>query len=275
MNPQAAFLALLVAFPAAAQSFGGSGGDSADLILRANITGAGLSVESKFGHNPDVGSGGHEDIWAGGGAYPFPTSALAVRAKAGGDAADTAAGAGARTVTVVGLDANWTEVSDTITLAGASVSAATSQTFIRIKRSYVATAGTYTGNNTAAITIETTAGTTLAIINAGAGQTQSGIFTVPAGKTAYLMNADIIVASSTGKSGTVRFWRRENADDSSAPVSAKRLVAEFDDIQGHITVPRLAWPSFPAKTDVWSSGIGTSGSTNIDVTMDFLLKDTP
>jgi hypothetical protein len=60
----------------------------------------------KFGANPAVGNGAFEDIWYNGGSYTLLTSAETVRVKAGGNAADDSAGAGARTITVYGLDEN-------------------------------------------------------------------------------------------------------------------------------------------------------------------------
>jgi hypothetical protein len=97
----------------------------------------------KFGMNLTTASG--DAIWEPGGAYPYLTytgTAKAMRVKAGGNAADTAAGTGARTVTIQGLDENFAIAQETVTLAGASASAATTTTFSRVLRVFVATTGT-------------------------------------------------------------------------------------------------------------------------------------
>lgn len=63
-----------------------------------------------LGNNPDVDSGTvPEDIWAGGGAYPWMTGATALEIVSS-SANDAAAGTGARTVTINGLDINYAEV---------------------------------------------------------------------------------------------------------------------------------------------------------------------
>ena len=93
----------------------------------------------KFGKNNSVSNASFETIWAGadlGGAtvYTFATTAETLRVKAGGNAADTSAGLGAQTILVEGLSATYEEISETVTLAGASASAATTATFTAINK---------------------------------------------------------------------------------------------------------------------------------------------
>lgn len=234
----------------------------------------GIATVRKFGRNDAVGTGSYEDIWTVGGDYNFLTAASAVQIAAGGNAADDAAGAGARSVTVVGLDENWAEATETITTAGASASSATTTTFIRVYRAYVANVGTYGGNNTGDITIETTGSTTVCQIDADLGQTQMAIYTVPAGKTAYLPRLHVGIAQSANKEASIRVWRRENADDVSAPFSGgKRLVYAFDEVSEFLTLDHLAFISFPEKTDIWASAIGTGGGTLVDVQFDLYVVD--
>jgi len=78
-------------------------------------------------------------------AYRTPQagSATALRIKAGGNANDTAAGTGARSVRLTGLNATGVVVSETIATAGASASAATTATFIRLFDAEVVDSGTY------------------------------------------------------------------------------------------------------------------------------------
>lgn len=87
-----------------------------------------------------------------------------MRIKAGGNAADTAAGAGAREVTLIGLDASGNVVTEAIATNGISASSATTNSFIRLYRAYVSASGTYAtaaaGSHTAAIVIENSAGGT-------------------------------------------------------------------------------------------------------------------
>jgi len=70
----------------------------------------------KFGYNPDIANS-NETIWSQGGVYTYPTSASTMYISSS-STADTAAGTGARTATVSGLDANFDEISETVSLNG-------------------------------------------------------------------------------------------------------------------------------------------------------------
>ncbi len=232
-----------------------------------------MSAVAKFGSNEDVGTGAYEDIWAVGGAYNWLTAASALRIKAGGNAADDAGQAGARTVTIEGLDENWNAASETVNAAGASASDPTTTTFIRINRAYVGDVGAYTGANTGAVDIETTGGTLVARIAAGVGQTQLGLYSVPAGKTAYLTRTYANVSAGANKSATIRGWRRENADTVSAPFQGKRLFDVFEQVSGAVQVAHSSYNVFPAKTDIWYSAIADANATQVDIHFDITLVD--
>jgi hypothetical protein len=63
-----------------------------------------------IGNNPDLDTATlPEDIWSGGGQYPWMTGATALEVVSD-SANDAAAGTGARTVTINGLDINYAEV---------------------------------------------------------------------------------------------------------------------------------------------------------------------
>lgn len=83
-------------------------------------------------------------------------------------------------ITVVGLDGNYLETTETITLASQTNNTG-SVSFKRVFRAYVVDGNT----NVGAITIQRNS-TDVAIISAGLGQTLMAIYTVPAGKTGYL-----------------------------------------------------------------------------------------
>jgi len=86
-----------------------------------------------------------------------------------------------KTITIVGLDANYNEISENVTLTNATGNA-TTQSFIRVYRAYVSSGVA----NVANINVQK-GGTTVLRITAGKGQTLMAIYTIPAGKTAYLM----------------------------------------------------------------------------------------
>ena len=94
----------------------------------------------KFGFNPDIDDS-LETIWAQGGLYSYLSSATTLYISSS-STADDAAGTGARTATVSGLDANYDEVSVTVDLDGQNgVQLGSASNWIRVNRVTVNTAG--------------------------------------------------------------------------------------------------------------------------------------
>jgi hypothetical protein len=143
----------------------------------------------KFGVNPDV-NGLLETVWDAGGIYAYPSSAVAMTVTT--DAGTPATDNGVKVV-VEGLDGDYNEVSQEITLAG-SGTATTTQTFIRVFRAYVSGSQAPTGN----LNI-TNGGTTYARITLGENQTLMALWTVPAGYTAYLSQINIATGTANIK----------------------------------------------------------------------------
>ena len=152
----------------------------------------------KFGNNADI-NGSLETIWSQGGLYAYPASAIAMKVSSS-STDDAAAGTGARTIVVSGLDENYNEASETVTLNG-QTEVLTTTTFIRVFRAYVATAGS---GGTAAGTIYVGTGTVTAGVPAtvyaeialGENQTTMALWTVPAGYTLYITGGTFSAASN-------------------------------------------------------------------------------
>ena len=230
-------------------------------------------VIQKFGYNPDLDTAVEEDIWSSGGFKTWPTAALAVRAAAGGNANDTADGSHARKVVVQGLDENFEQAQEEITLAGSSASAATTTTFIRVFRAWVSAVGTYNNSNAAAIVIETTGSTELARILTGEGQTQYGGYTIPAGWTGHLTRAGATVDST--KTCDLYGWFRLNADVTSGDMGAKRMWGYRPAVSGVVAAAFASYPTFPEKTDIWFSGVAAANNTAVQVDFDIVLVRNP
>ena len=176
-------------------------------VSRGKVRGAFHII--KFGENLDV-DGSLETIWDGGGLYTYLTSA-GVLTVTSSDNDDSASGTGARTVTVEGLDANYNQVSETLTVGGGSGSVE----FFRVFRAFVATSGS-SGTNEGTISIASGA-TTLAQIRSvgsptstGLGQTFMAIYTVPAGYTGYIYQWDVSTAKSDGDIFLVKRGHNDN-----------------------------------------------------------------
>lgn len=142
------------------------------------------------------------------------------------DANDTSGGTGARTVAVTGLTTDYAEITETVSMNGTTAVALSNQ-FYRVYRIQVATSGTYAtaaaSSHAGTITVRTSgAGATWGLISIdagfGLGQSEIGAYSVPAGKTAFLLTKTFDVESA--KSASVYFFVREAIDTVSAPFSA-------------------------------------------------------
>ena len=140
----------------------------------------------KFGFNPDVDSA-EETIWDVGGIYAYPSSAVAMTVTT--DAGTPANDNGVKVI-VFGLDEDYNEVNQEVTLAGAGT-ATTTQTFLRVFRAYVSGSQAPTGN----LNI-TNGGTTYARITLNENQTLMAMWTVPAGYTGFLDHVNIATGTT-------------------------------------------------------------------------------
>lgn len=224
----------------------------------------------KFGTDPAVANGGLGDIWGPGTIYTWPTAAETIRIKAGGNAADTADGDGAREVTVTCLDDDFNQVDVVLSTLGALASLASTQTVRRILRAEVTGVGLYGAKNTAAINIEnTTAEDVLAFIGAGVSQTEMTHFTVKAGWMGYITR---IHADAPGaKPSEHRLFTRENADVIAAPFQSPKIKHHWAELAGSSPEYFDGGIICPEKTDIWGDALGkgavSSASMDYDIFM--------
>ncbi len=187
---------------------------------------------NKFGRNESAGVG-TEDLWEIGGAYPFQSSAQAIEILSTA-ANDTAAGTGARTVVVEGLDADLLFQTETVILNGATAVDLVN-TYRRIFRAYVATAGSG-GVNEGAISVRVDGGgTILAIISIGLGQTLMALYTVPADQTAYVIGyyGDLAKGNPTGSQADIGLYVRPDISQADSPLQLKHFIGLSSDGTSH------------------------------------------
>ena len=199
----------------------------------------------KYGYNPLI-INVNETIWDGGGIYSYPASALAMTVTSAGGATDEDV-----RVTVIGLDTDWKEVQQEVTLDGSGV-ATTTQTFRRVFRAYVSGDQSPTGNITIA-----NGGTTYAQITNGENQTLMAVYTVPAGHTFYLTNGT--ATHGTGTSGgvfmTVRFMLREFG-------GVFRTATKIDIVESEVLFPFTFPLRIPEKSDIEVRAICNKNQNN-------------
>ena len=200
----------------------------------------------KFGFNPDI-NGTEETIWDVGGIYAYPVSAVTMTATttAGVPATDNGV-----KITIQGLDADYNEVSQEVTLAG-SGTATTTQTFLCVFRAFVS------GSQapTASVNI-TNGGTTYARVTLNDNQTLMAVWTVPAGYTAYIIKGNIGTGTANNNQYIVsRLVFRELG-------GVFRTQAKVTIQEGEIAFDFEVPIAFPEKTDIEARAL-SSGSNNL------------
>lgn len=206
-----------------------------------------------------------DDVWsagelAGGPANITWPAAAAALSFVSTDAADAAAGTGARTLLAKGLDANYEEIEETVTMNGLTP-VVTTKLFLRGNLYEVASAGS--GQKNAGAISVTHGATIIGGILAGKSRSAQSHYTVPAGKNAYVMRD---WAHANAADVTIRFLRRQG-NDALAPAVVRHEV-RGDDFQDLPRSPEKVGP----KTDLWIRAQCASGAAAVSAGMDLLLE---
>ena len=242
-----------------------------DLAIARGFT-KGHKALYKFGYNPDV-SGDEETVWAQGGNFPYPTSAVTMFVSST-SVNDTNGGTGANSIILQGLDENYDEIEETVFLNG-QTQVATQNSYLRVYRAFVTLAGTggtaggiiYVGSSGATGGVPNT--TVYANLSFG-NQTQIAAYTVPAGYTLYLDDINFTAAlSQASKLVTCVFVSR----DFGSNVFRSRFI---NVLQSNQLITKFEYPQpFYEKTDLECRV--SSNTTNNAVAASFqgvLIKNT-
>ena len=234
--------------------FNASGATQNYKITEGTITGYGN--DHKFGVVNSTASANYSTIWTPADTlatilYPWGTSAgtLSVISSA---AADAAGQAGAVTMRVEGLDNSYNEITADFTITGTGETAESSNSFLVVNRAYVLTGATNVGK----IQIKN-GSVVMGEISAGKGQTLQAAYTVPAGKTAYLI--DIQCTSSKNISTDASLFVREFG-------GVFRARNEMKLYQNHAFTTWQIPLQIPEKSNI---DMRIKGATNNDVGADF------
>lgn len=220
--------------------------DTAVLIAlaRGSYSSSQAELVELLGINPTVGAA-FEDVWTNGGDYPFNVSSGDCEIVST-DGADNAAGTGARTAVVTGIDTAGFSVSETVILNGLSPVALVNL-YRRIFSVRIATCGSQ-GINAGTITLSHASGAAeaRAVIPIGAGKTQMFIFS-----SSNLIISDLVVSAVPAAGAVVANnvttfqLQARSGLNTGATLVPWVTVDEFDvtDIQG--TVRRAFMPLPP------------------------------
>lgn len=223
--------------------------------------GAGVNRDVDIGSVP-------EDIWGGGGLFPYQAAAQFLEAVSA-SANDTAAGTGARTVLIIGVDSTWAQIQEVVVLNGTTPVSTVNQ-FLRVNLFRTLTSGSG-GTNAGDITLRViAAGATQALMRAGDGQCLRSIFTVPLGFTAYLLDAIVsIIRAGSGESAEVSFYARTNV----GPWVVRNVFAASNSGSSTSFIQPRLLGALPEKSDLRFAVTNvTADNTIVGATFIVLLK---
>ena len=214
-------------------------------VARGQITGH-YRVH-KFGFNSLINEI-EETIWDVGALYAYPSAAVKMTATSTDGANDEDV-----QVKIEGLDADYNQISETVTLNGSGTQE-TNSFFLRVFRAFIE--GSQEPSGTINIT---NTGTTYARITLGDNKTLMCVWTVPAGYTAYLFQKDVTcLTEANNKFGTISLLARKLG-------GVFRTQDKFSVQNGHTEVTYSTPLQFPEKTDIEVRAIGSSSNSALHV----------
>lgn len=220
-----------------------------------------------FGFNPDVDTT-QVSVWPLPSLITFPSSAIQMTVSSS-SANDTSAGTGARTIVVQGLDADYNEVTETVTLNGQTAVTMTAS-LLRVNYAYVATAGSA---NSAAGDIYIGTGLVTAgvpaivydIIKLDYNNTTTGSYTVPAGYTAYMSQGLFSTGQASGSTKVEGRLLTRGTNNI-------RMTAAITTINNGVANYVFEYPlAIPEKTTVEATAIGGANNNAVSSMFIFVL----
>ena len=199
----------------------------------------------KFGINSAVGTSFVPITMGSVYQMPLVGDEQRLRVKAG-NANDTAAGSGARSIVLIGIDANLNEILEVVVTNGTSAGVLSTKSFYRLYTVEVFESGTYgsfsplAGSNAANVVIEDASANewaTIAFDGVGRGRSQVGCYTVPDTlidgtviKEAYL--SAYIMSVEANKPADVLMMGRLDSTTTVAPHGPMSILREHDAVAG-------------------------------------------
>ena len=212
---------------------------------------------AQHGRNPDIDAG-PAVVWDGMGLYPWLTAATALEVVST-SASDAAAGTGARSVRIEGLDANYNALIQTVALNGLTAVAIPTPIF-RINRVIIASAGTGKVNAGDISVRDVVGGTVRGMILTGRGLGMQSQYTVPAGYRLLVNETTFCInRPTTTRDATIAAYV-------SFPTSGTYILGDDFTVNGH-AFTHVQYPGYglPEKTDFGMRCLYVS-ATNTDLT---------
>lgn len=221
----------------------------------------GAFAETRNGRNSDVDTAGEEDLWNVGGAW-VPITAAQTITIASTSGNDTAAGTGARTALLRGLDGSYNRISETITLNGVTpVVSVNTYTFVSdLEIMTVGSGGTNAGQITGTATTDTTIQFRMAATD---GRTQLSWYMVPAGYSA-LCHGYFMSMNNTAAGAVIR--AEFKIKQFGRTFVTRGYASTRNDGNGQAFVPFIPPLKLPEKTIVKVSATSDTNNSDVQVT---------
>jgi len=223
----------------------------------------------KFGRNAAVGTAAFEPIWSNSGAYT-PLTAAASLELVSDSAQDATGGTGATRIAVTYIDANMDEQTAYVTPNGTT--AVDIASGYACNRAFAVSAGS-SNSNVGNITIRVkTAGTVVAHIPAGEGQTLQAIVRVPRNHICIVDGYRISIDATqvVNFRGRVRLGvNPETGLSLSGGLGPARTAVYHDGITGQYSVSPRNWRVMPEGSLLWGEAQATVGSAVVSCDFDY------
>jgi hypothetical protein len=237
-------------------------------VARGQIEGH--QIIQVFGYNGDVDQT-EESVWPNGGTVPHPAAASVLKVSSS-SASDTADGTGARTVYIAGVDGDFDEVGEFVTLNG-QTAVNTLNSYLYVNQLYVASLGSGTANagDINVGTGDVTAGVPAVLydmIATGFNQRTTAHYCVPAGYTGYLAKGVITAGQLSGSTSVTAFLKQHGTD------GILRVGAVSTLNNGSIEYNFVYPYTIPEKNCVGASAIGSSNNNSVSAFFNIVLVKT-
>jgi len=229
---------------------------------------SGFGEIHKFGAVPSMSQNTEGTIWDEDDTiYPWSTidsnGVLTVTVVEPNNEASTSTAHNGDTVEIQGLDGDYALQTETVTISGSS--GTTSNNFKRVFRAKFTDGGSFEPN-TKRILIKSS-GTTVAKILENIGQTLMSIYTIPAGKTGYLMRLDVTAQGTA--TGSFKLMVRPSGTGS----FQTKHIAEVNGVGGPYQLEYPIPQALTEKSDLDARMITFSNNGRYTCTFDILLVD--
>ena len=232
----------------------------------------GHSSVNKFGASSSVADGVNEEIWDGATAYTWPTTASITHARTTVDSATTQG----MVVEIQGLDTDYVLTVQDVTLdaTDSTTEVALTTALRRVFRKKVK-------DSSVTDQLIQTGPTGFATINSqigiGNNQTLMALYTVPAGKTAYITKYYSSIIGEAGPPATIpdyvlfRLWNRDNVNGY-APQLKHEIGATMvgNSTPSHKFEP---YSKVTEKTDIWLEATPDGDDAYVSAGFDMILVD--